>query len=101
MDTDENGILRGIGDLCPNFQGHKVITFAGHDNAQPFCLEQRPQLPRNIQRKILFITITADRAFVVTSMARIENYGLEPADVWNAMGTKLRLNCFGHVHARD
>src|SRR5207249_11103661 len=63
----------GIGDLRTNFEWDKVIAFASHNHAEPFCLQERPQRSGHVQGEVLFRAKTAERTFVVTSVARIED----------------------------
>src|SRR4029077_844395 len=99
MNADENRITRLVGDLCPDFERHKVIALAGHDHAQPFRQQKRAQLSRHIQRKIFFVTVTTHLTLVVTAVSRIHNDSLNFADVWNTVRAHQRLDGFSYISA--
>ena len=100
MNAHENGIAGGIGDLGAHVQRHEVIAFASHDHAQSFALQKPAQLPRHVQGKIFFTPITADCAFVMTSVSRIQDDSLNIANVRHAMRANQRLNGFGYIGTR-
>ena len=55
VNADENRIARLIRDLCTHFQRHEIIAFAGHDDAQPFRLQNRAELSSDVECKIFFV----------------------------------------------
>ena len=81
MNADEDRIARGVGDFCAHFQRHKIIPLAGHDHAQPFRLQKRSEFARHVERKIFFVSVTADLPFIVAAMSGIQNDRLEATNV--------------------
>src|SRR5207247_4974425 len=61
---------------------------------------KRAKLPRHVQRKIFFTPITADCAFVMTSVSRIQDDSLNIANVRHAMRANQRLNGVGYIGTR-
>src|SRR5215472_1335129 len=99
MNADENRIARAVGDLCAHFQRHKIIAFARHDHSHSFCLQNRAELSRYIQRKILFTSVTTHLAFVVATVSGVQYNRLDLAYIWNTMRPHERLNGFCYVSA--
>src|SRR5262249_61287932 len=58
MNADKDPIARGVGDLCPDFQRHKVIPPPPHHPPPPPSPPKPPHPPRSTPRHPLFLSIT-------------------------------------------
>src|SRR4029453_13876946 len=104
--SDGDGGRRGVTEKISKpagdrFKGQKVTAFPSHDHAQTFRLQKRAQLPRHVQRKILFGAVTTERALVVAAVPRVQNYRSNFTCVGNAVRTHQRLDRLGHICARN
>src|SRR5437660_997656 len=91
--------MGSVSDLRAHFQRDKDIALPGHDHAKTPCLKQRAKQPPQIQRVILFVTITANRTFIETAMTGIEHDRLHAAEIFDHVRPQLRLECFCQVDA--
>ena len=59
----------------------------------------RRTLSRHIKRVILFVAITADRAFIETAVTGIEHDRSDAAELLDHVRTQLRFEGFGEIDA--
>ena len=101
MDADEDGILARVRDPGAQFEGHEDIAITRHFHIQPFRLEEGFDVAGNVEGEIFFVAVTADCAFVVAPVARVEDHGFELAEVGNHLRPQLWLERFREIDARD
>ena len=78
MNADEDRVFCLVRDPGADLERDEDIVLAGHDDLKSLRLEERPELPRDVEREIFFIPESAGSALVVTAVAGIESVALPP-----------------------